>query len=94
MLKEAYDILKWFPEATIKIPMIPAGLSAVRKLSDDGVPTNVTLVFSANQAIAAQNAGASYVSIFMGRLDDISLESARVLEDICQIWEMMSMIRK
>jgi transaldolase len=88
MLKEAYDILKWFPEATIKIPMIPAGLSAVRKLSDDGVPTNVTLVFSANQAIAAQNAGASYVSIFMGRLDDISLESARVLEDICQIWEM------
>ncbi len=52
MLKEAYDILKWFPEATIKIPMIPAGLSAVRKLSDDGVPTNVTLVFSANQAIA------------------------------------------
>ena len=88
MLKEADEILNWFPDATIKIPMIPAGLAAVSKLSEQGVPTNVTLVFSANQAIAAQNAGASYVSIFMGRLDDISSESNRVLEDICDIWDV------
>lgn len=88
MLREADEIIKWFPDATIKIPMIPAGLSAVRKLSDQGIPTNVTLIFSANQAIAAQNAGASYVSLFMGRLDDISLDSNRVLEDICDIWDV------
>ncbi|MBX3044402.1 MAG: fructose-6-phosphate aldolase [Candidatus Kapabacteria bacterium] len=88
MLKEADQILSWFPDATIKIPIIPAGLAAVRKLSDQGVPTNVTLIFSANQAIAAQNAGATYVSIFMGRLDDISQESSRVLEDICEIWDV------
>jgi transaldolase len=88
MLKEADEIIKWFPDATIKIPMIPAGLAAVRELSDNDIPTNVTLVFSANQAIAAENAGATYVSVFMGRLDDISVESNRVLEDICDIWDV------
>jgi transaldolase len=88
MLREAEEILKWFDDATIKIPMIPAGLAAVRKLSDQNIPTNVTLIFSANQAIAAQNAGASYVSIFMGRLDDISVDSNRVLEDVCDIWDV------
>jgi transaldolase len=88
MLKEADEILKWFPDATIKIPMIPSGLAAVRYLSDNDIPTNVTLIFSANQAIAAQNAGASYVSVFMGRLDDISVDCNRVLEDIGQIWDV------
>ncbi len=88
MLKEADDIISWFPEATIKIPMLPAGLSAAKELSKKGIPTNVTLVFSATQAIAAANAGATYVSVFMGRLDDISDDSARVLEDICEIWDV------
>lgn len=88
MIAEAEEILTWFPNATIKIPMIPEGLSAVRKLSKRGIPTNVTLIFSANQAIAAANAGATYVSVFMGRLDDISFDSVGVLQDICEIWDV------
>jgi transaldolase len=88
MLKEAEEILKWFPQATIKIPMIPAGLAATKELSRQDVPTNVTLVFSPTQAIAANNAGASYVSVFMGRLDDIAISSENVLEDICEIWDV------
>lgn len=88
MIEEAEEILTWFPNATIKIPMIPEGLSAVRKLSKRGIPTNVTLIFSANQAIAAANAGATYVSVFMGRLDDISFNSVGVLQDICEIWDV------
>lgn len=88
MLKEADDILSWFPEATIKIPMIPGGLTAVRKLADDDIPTNVTLIFSATQAMAAANAGATYVSVFMGRLDDISSSSEDVLYDIGEIWDV------
>ena len=88
MLREAEDIMSWFPEATIKVPMIPEGLIAVYELSKRDIPTNVTLIFSATQAIAANNAGASYVSLFMGRLDDISDNSTTVLQDICDIWDV------
>lgn len=88
MLREADEILSWFPEATIKIPMIPAGLAAVKHLSSQNIPTNVTLVFSSTQAIAAANAGATYVSVFMGRLDDISISSKLVMEEVCDIWEV------
>lgn len=87
MLREADEILSWFPDAVIKIPMIPAGLAAVRELSSQEIPTNVTLVFSPTQAIAATNAGATYVSVFMGRLDDIATDSYAVLNDICEIWD-------
>jgi transaldolase len=88
MLREAHDILSWFPDAVIKIPMIPAGLSAVNQLYKEEIPTNVTLVFSPTQAIAAANAGAAYVSVFMGRLDDIAIDSNAVLEEICEIWDV------
>lgn len=88
MLKEANDIITWFPDATIKLPMTPEGLSTTRKLSDDDIPTNVTLVFSPTQAIAAANAGATYVSVFMGRLDDVSINSKEVLSEICEIWDI------
>lgn len=88
MLREADDILSWFPEATIKIPMIPNGLTAVNELAKRGIPTNVTLVFSPTQAIAANNAGATYVSVFMGRLDDIGMNSSDILDDICEIWNV------
>jgi len=88
MLKEAEEILSWFPEATIKIPMIPEGLAATKELAKQNVPTNVTLIFSPLQAIAAANAGATYVSIFMGRLDDVSTSSAEVLYDIGEIWDV------
>ncbi len=88
MLREAHDILDWFPDAVIKIPMIGDGLAAVSQLYREEIPTNVTLVFSPTQAIAAANAGATYVSIFMGRLDDISIDSHSVLHEVCEIWDV------
>lgn len=88
MLREADEILSWFPDATIKIPFIPAGLAAVRKLADKGVPTNVTLLFTANQALIAANAGATYVSVFLGRLDDISTDGLQAVRDTAEIWDM------
>ncbi|MGC8747583.1 MAG: fructose-6-phosphate aldolase [Candidatus Kapaibacteriota bacterium] len=88
MIREAEEIVEWFPEATIKIPMIPQGLAAVKELSQRGIPTNVTLVFSATQAIAAHEAGASYISIFLGRLDDIAYDGIAVLNDVCEIWDV------
>lgn len=87
MLREADEILTWFPDATIKIPMIPAGLSAVKELSRQDIPTNVTLIFTPTQALAANNAGATYVSIFLGRLDDISADGIQAVREVCEIWE-------
>lgn len=87
MLKEADEILSWFPDATIKIPMIPSGLAAVKQLFDKDIPTNVTLIFSPTQAIAAEHAGATYVSVFMGRLDDIGMDSNLVIQEVCALWE-------
>lgn len=88
MLYEAEEILKWFPQATIKIPMIPDGLTAVKELSSQDIPTNVTLVFSPAQALAANNAGATYVSVFLGRLDDFAMDSAAIIGDVCEIWDV------
>ncbi|MCX8051248.1 MAG: fructose-6-phosphate aldolase [Chlorobi bacterium] len=88
MIREAEEILSWLPEATIKIPMIPAGLAAVHQLSRRDIPTNVTLVFSPTQALAAANAGASYVSVFLGRLDDIGHDGIGVLRDVAEIWDI------
>lgn len=87
MLREADEILKWFPEATIKIPMIPNGLAAVKELSRQDIPTNVTLIFSPGQALAANNAGATYVSVFLGRLDDIGSDGVAVVRETCEIWD-------
>ncbi|MEN3027338.1 MAG: fructose-6-phosphate aldolase [Chlorobiota bacterium] len=87
MLREAEEIVSWLPEAVVKVPMTPEGMAAVRELSRQGIPTNVTLVFSPAQAIIAANAGASFVSVFLGRLDDIGGDGVRVLADICEIWE-------
>lgn len=88
MLREAEEIMSWCPEATIKIPMIAEGLAATYELAKKEIPTNVTLVFSPTQAIAAANAGATYVSVFLGRLEDIGTSSADALTQICDIWEM------
>jgi transaldolase len=87
MLVEAEEILKWFPEATIKIPMIPSGLAAVKELSRQEIPTNVTLIFTPMQALAANNAGASYVSVFLGRLDDIGNDGVAAVKETCEIWD-------
>jgi len=91
MLQEAEDILKWFPEATIKIPMIPNGLAAVKELSRQDIPTNVTLIFSPGQALAANNAGATYVSVFLGRLDDIGSDGIAVVRETCEIWDIQGL---
>jgi len=87
MLKEAKALARIHKNIVVKIPMIEEGLKAVRKLSSMGIKTNVTLIFSANQALLAAKAGASYVSPFVGRLDDISHQGMDVVADIMEIYE-------
>jgi transaldolase len=70
------------PHVVVKVPFCAAGLEATRRLTDDGIPVNMTLVFSPNQALLSAEAGAAYVSCFMGRLDDVSVDSAEVLAGI------------
>lgn len=94
MLKEADEILQWFPNATIKIPMIADGLAAVKKLSSQNIPTNVTLVFSPAQALAAHAAGATYVSVFVGRVDDIALSGIDIIRDVRDIWDIQGLDSK
>ena len=71
----------------VKIPMTAEGLKAVKVLSAEGIKTNVTLIFTANQALLAARAGASYVSPFLGRLDDISTNGTELIYDIVQIFD-------
>jgi transaldolase len=82
MVDEGRALRELHEHVTVKVPFCEAGLSATRALTDDGIPVNMTLVFSANQALLAAAAGATYVSCFMGRLDDISVDSGAVLEEI------------
>jgi transaldolase len=91
MVKEAKGIVAKIPQkyrknVTIKIPMTPEGLKAVKTLKKEGIRTNVTLVFSANQALLAAKAGASFVSPFIGRLDDIGQEGMQIVEEIMDIY--------
>jgi transaldolase len=91
MVKEAKDIVSTIPEKhrkniTIKIPMTPEGLKAVKVLNKQGIQTNVTLIFSANQALLAAKAGATFVSPFIGRLDDIGQEGMEIIEEIIDIF--------
>lgn len=88
MVKEALDMAKWSKNIIIKIPMIPEGLKAVKILNEKGVKTNVTLVFSVNQAILAAKAGATYVSPFIGRLDDIGHDGMQIIRDMVQIYKL------
>lgn len=85
MLEEAYRLKKYGQNVVVKIPMIPDGLKAVKRLRSEGIETNVTLVFSANQAILAAKAGAAYVSPFIGRLDDIGQDGMGIIKEIVQI---------
>jgi transaldolase len=86
MLKEARHYAKFGSQVVIKIPLIVEGLKAVKVLSQEGVKTNVTLCFSAVQALLAAKAGATYVSPFVGRLDDISQDGMALIGDIVQIY--------
>ncbi len=86
MVEQAHRLMKYGQNVVVKIPMIPDGLKAVRLLTLEGIPTNVTLVFSANQALLAAKAGASYVSPFIGRLDDAGQDGLEVIRQIVQIF--------
>ena len=86
MIEEGRAIASIHPNMVVKIPMTVEGLKAVKVLSKEGIKTNVTLIFSANQALLAARAGATYVSPFLGRLDDISSPGIELIEDIVQIF--------
>lgn len=86
MIKEARELSKIHSNIVIKIPMTIEGLKAVSVLSKEGIKTNVTLVFSASQALLASKAGATYVSPFVGRLDDNGLEGMNLIKDIVTIF--------
>lgn len=86
MVKEARELAKIADNITVKIPMTVEGLKAVKTLSDEGIKTNVTLVFSALQALMAAKAGATFVSPFVGRLDDLAQEGMGLVEEIAQIY--------
>lgn len=86
MLKEAHELAKIHKNIVIKIPLLRDGLKAVKTLSSEGIKTNVTLCFSASQALLAAKAGATYISPFIGRLDDISQEGMELIEQIVTIY--------
>ncbi|MCD6245863.1 fructose-6-phosphate aldolase [candidate division WOR-3 bacterium] len=87
MVEEARKLKKIAPQIVIKIPMTFDGMKAVRRLNREGINTNVTLVFSANQALLAAKAGATYVSPFVGRLDDIGNEGMNLVGEILTIFD-------
>ncbi len=90
MLKEAAQLTKIAKNIVIKIPTTLEGLKAIKKLHSKGVRTNATLVFSPSQALLVAKAGASYVSPFIGRLDDISTDGMKLIHQIVQIYENYS----
>ncbi|AIY86198.1 MULTISPECIES: fructose-6-phosphate aldolase [unclassified Thermotoga] len=87
MVKEARELAQLSEYVVIKIPMTPDGIRAVKTLSAEGIKTNVTLVFSPAQAILAAKAGATYVSPFIGRMDDLSNDGMRMLAEIVEIYD-------
>ena len=86
MIREGREIAAIHPNMVVKIPMTVEGLKACKVLSSEGIKTNVTLIFSANQALLAARAGATYVSPFLGRLDDISTRGVDLIRDIADIF--------
>ena len=86
MIREGREIAAIHPNMVVKIPMTAEGLKAVKVLTAEGVKTNVTLVFTAAQALLAARAGATYVSPFLGRLDDISMTGVDLIDDITEIF--------
>jgi len=88
MIEEGREIAAIHPNMVVKIPMTEAGLKAVKVLSKEGVKTNVTLIFSVSQALLAANAGATYVSPFLGRLDDIGAEGMALVRNIAEIFDI------
>jgi len=88
MIEEALELVKIHKNIVIKIPMTDEGLRAVKALSQKGIKTNVTLIFSSTQALLAARAGASYISPFVGRLDDIGQDGISLIRDIAEIFDI------
>lgn len=87
MVKEGEEFAALHPQIVVKVPMIPEGIKAIKHFSKKGIRTNCTLVFSAGQALLAAKAGATYVSPFIGRLDDVSTDGLALIEDIRLIFD-------
>jgi len=87
ILKEGRELAKLAKNVVVKVPLIPEGLKAVKVFSSEGIKTNVTLCFSANQALLAAKAGATYISPFVGRLDDISTDGMDLIEEIKTVYD-------
>jgi len=94
LIEEARIIAGIHPQVVVKVPLCPNGLGAVKELSSLGIKTNVTLVFTPNQALLAAAAGASYVSPFVGRLDDIGEDGIRLVRDIVDIFKIHGITAK
>ncbi len=87
IMKEARELAALKPNIVVKIPLIPEGLKAVRTCTDEGIKTNVTLCFSATQALLAAKVGATYISPFVGRLDDIATDGMQLIGEILEIYD-------
>jgi transaldolase len=90
IIKEGYELAKLDDKIVVKVPMIKDGVKAIKKFTSEGIRTNCTLVFSAGQALLAAKAGASYVSPFIGRLDDISQDGLELIDQIRLIYDNYS----
>ena len=88
IMREAHELASWHPNIVVKVPMIPEGVRALSALSKEGIRVNITLVFSATQALLVAKAGAYFVSPFLGRLDDISEDGLTLLSDIVEIYRV------
>jgi transaldolase len=94
MIREGREIAAIHENMIVKIPMTVEGLAATKVLASEGIKTNVTLIFSVTQALLAANAGATYVSPFLGRLDDISMDGMQLVRDIAEIFDIHSIDTK
>ena len=87
ILEEAHNLAAIADNVVVKVPLIKEGIKAIKSLSDEGIRTNCTLCFSASQALLAAKAGASYISPFIGRIDDISSDGMQVIADVVQVYD-------
>jgi transaldolase len=87
ILEQAHDIATWHEHVVVKVPLIEAGLRAIKQLSSEGIKTNCTLCFSLNQAYLAAKAGATYISPFIGRIDDTGHDGMQLIHDIRQAYD-------
>ena len=87
MVREGHWLREIADSLTVKVPLTVDGIKATKILSDEGIPVNVTLCFSLGQALLAAKAGATFISLFVGRLDDIGLEGMQLIQDIRLIYE-------